>query len=58
MKHYCRVCGEEFSHGRAELGYSTCLEHGDSKYKFTVSIPYNKGPYQVISKKEIKDIGR
>ncbi len=27
-------------------------------HKFTVAPAYNKGPYMVISKKDIKDIGR
>jgi len=58
MKYYCKICGEEFSYKRAKLGYSTCLEHGEPQKMFTVSIPYNKGPYQLITKDNIKDIGR
>ena len=58
MKNYCKVCGEEFSYKRAKLGYSTCLEHGETQKIFTVSIPYNKGPYQIISRDNVKHIGR
>jgi hypothetical protein len=28
------------------------------KHNFTIAPAYNKGAYQVISKKDIKDIGR
>lgn len=58
MKNYCKVCGEEFSYKRAKLGYSTCLEHGETQKIFTVSIPYNKGPYQLITKSNVRDIGK
>jgi len=58
MKYYCKVCGDEFSYKRAKLGYTTCLQHGEAQKKFTVSIPYNKGPYQLISKENVKHIGR
>lgn len=30
----------------------------DISNKYTVSIPYNKGAYQVIPKNEVKDIGK
>lgn len=58
MDNLCKVCGEPFSLKRAELGYRTCLRHGEAAKAFTVSIPYNKGPYQLISKQNVKDIGR
>jgi len=58
MKYYCIVCEEEFSYKRAKLGYKTCLQHAESQKIFTVSIPYNKGPYQLISKDNVKYIGR
>ncbi len=47
-KPICMVCGEEFSPKRKELGYDTCLTHGNPKRKFTVAIPYTKGAYQLI----------
>ena len=58
MKNYCRVCGEEFSDKRAKLGYRTCLSHGEGQKPYTVSISYNKGPYQLITRDNIKSIGR
>jgi hypothetical protein len=58
MQHYCKVCGDEFSSKRAKLGYRTCLRHGDKPKSYTVSISYNKGPYQLITRDNIKSIGR
>ncbi len=55
---YCIVCGQEFSEKRAALGYDTCLLHGESERTFTVAPAYNKGAYQVISRQNVKDIGR
>jgi hypothetical protein len=55
---YCRVCGNEFSEKRATLGYETCLLHGETEREFTVAPAYNKGAYQVISRQNVKDIGR
>ena len=55
---YCRVCGNEFSEKRAALGYETCLLHGETEREFTVAPAYNKGAYQVISRQNVKDIGR
>lgn len=58
MQNYCKVCGDEFSDKRAKLGYRTCLKHGEPQKKFTVSISYNKGPYQLITRDNIKSIGK
>ena len=55
---YCIVCGEEFSEKRAALGYKTCLLHGETEREFTIAPAYNKGAYQVISRQNVKDIGR
>ena len=55
---YCIVCGEEFSKKRAALGYETCLRHGETEREFTIAPAYNKGAYQVISRQNVKDIGR
>ena len=55
---YCVVCAEEFSEKRAALGYTTCLKHGEPLKTFTVAPAYNKGAYQVITNKNVKDIGR
>jgi hypothetical protein len=58
MKHYCKVCGDEFSDKRAKLGYKTCLKHGELPKAYTISIPYNKGPYQLITPSGVKHIGK
>ena len=58
MEHLCKVCGEEFSERRAKLGYDTCLAHGAKPKNYTVSISYNKGPYQLITRDNIKSIGK
>ena len=55
---YCIVCGEKFSEKRAALGYETCLRHGETEREFTIAPAYNKGAYQVISRQNVKDIGR
>lgn len=52
------ICGEEFNEKRAALGYETCLLHGETEREFTIAPAYNKGAYQVISKQNVKDIGR
>lgn len=54
----CIVCGEEFSEKRAELGYQTCLEHGEAKKDFIVAPAFNKGGYQLISPDDIKSVGK
>lgn len=54
----CIICGEEYPDKRKQLGYNTCLEHAELKKEFTVSIPYNKGSYQLITLENIKYIGK
>ena len=51
-------CDNNVSDGRVKLGYTTCLECGSDVQTFTVAIAFNKGAYQLITKKNIKDIGR
>lgn len=54
----CVVCQKEFPKARSDLGYDTCLEHGEKPKQFTVAPAYNKGPLQLITRKYVKDIGR
>lgn len=54
----CSVCGEEFSEARARLGYTTCLQHGAKQKQYTVAPAFNKGAYQLITRREVIDIGR
>lgn len=60
QKEICTVpgCGEEIPNKRWDLGYRTCLKHGDGKKEFTVGIPYNKGGYQLIPQDAVRDMGR
>lgn len=43
---FCTKCGDEFNQRRYDLGYRTCLKHGDAKIKFPV-IPVTKSNYIV-----------
>ena len=48
----CWECGDLYPAGRAKLGYRTCLSCGDyhaRQVKWTVTIPYSKGAYQVVN---------
>lgn len=62
----CKECCEEFSDERKALGYTTCLECGESSAQAEahrrtsqVACLYNKGPYQYItSKEQTLDFGR
>ena len=65
MNPICIECGEDYNPKRAELGYRTCLDCGgkiadiEVARKARCSAPaYNKGAYQVIPRKEVKDIGK
>lgn len=54
---YCAKCGEGFPLGRAKLGYRTCLDCGDyhaRQVKWTVTIPYSKGAYQVVNPADLR----
>ena len=50
----CKVCGEPINPKRAELGYDTCLKHGESKKIYPIAPGYNKGAYQLVTHGEIK----
>lgn len=50
---FCVKCGDEFSKKRADLGYRTCLEHGEPLRKFLI-IPVNKSNYVVGNLEELK----
>lgn len=52
----CEVCGEPFPQARADLGYKTCLEHGAPRKDYLFGIPYNKGPYQLVSPDDVEDM--
>lgn len=54
----CVKCEEQYPDKRRELGYETCLKCGGKRKKYTVGIPYNKGGYQLITRKYIKDMGK
>lgn len=51
MRSICVVCGEVIlPKGRADLGYTTCLEHGDEKAKsrrFCI-VPLHKSNYVAV----------
>lgn len=55
----CNRCGDTYPPGRAALGYRTCLPCGDvaaREYRsanFTVTIPFSKGAYQVVSREDV-----
>lgn len=51
---FCIKCGDEFSERRAELGYKTCLEHGQAKINFPV-IPMTKSNYVCGSLADLKE---
>jgi hypothetical protein len=58
VENVCIICSELFSEERAKLGYNTCLKHGEKPKIFTTMVAYNKGPYQLVTKKYIKDAGK
>lgn len=51
-------CGNWVPEERVALGYHTCIECGSPKEEFTVAPAYNKGAYQLVSRRDVKDIGR
>lgn len=51
-------CEEEVDPARHALGYRTCIYCGSSNPTRTISIPYNKGAYQLITEEGLNDIGR
>ena len=55
MERCCRVCGDEVVCGRAELGYRTCLVHGDldaKARKFCV-VPMHKSNYVAVFDRDL-----
>lgn len=48
---FCRTCGEPFNPRRAELGYDTCLKHGEPKRVFTI-VPVPKSNYIIATSTE------
>lgn len=48
----CVECTDTYPDARRALGYRTCLSCGDhnaKQVKWTVTIPYSKGAYQVVN---------
>jgi len=51
----CRECGEPIAQGRADLGYRTCLVHGDldaKARKFCV-VPMHKSNYVAVFDRDL-----
>lgn len=42
-------CEEDVHPKRFELGFTTCIYCGSPEKKRTITIPYNKGSYQLIT---------
>lgn len=50
---YCRHCGDEITHARADLGYKLCLFCGeeaarDERSSWCIVQEYGKGAYQFV----------
>ena len=61
----CSLCRDKIPTARAKLGYSTCTSCGEEaaqrlaeQRKKQIAPAYNKGAYQVISKEDVKHIGK
>lgn len=55
----CKVCLEIIPRNRAKLGFTTCIEHGGTRNKYPVAIPYNKGGYQLVTpKSSLVELGK
>ena len=55
MERCCRVCGDGIAKGRTELGYRTCLVHGDldaKARKFCV-VPMHKSNYVAVFDRDL-----
>lgn len=48
---FCRTCGEPYAQARADLGYPTCLKHGDAKRTFAI-VPVPKSNYIIATSVE------
>jgi hypothetical protein len=55
MTNFCRVCGEDISIGRWELGYKFCLPCGDEVAKKVVRcvVPMHKSNYILVTDKTL-----
>lgn len=55
MPNFCRVCGEDISIGRWELGYKFCLPCGDEVAKKVVRcvVPVAKSNYVMVTDIEL-----
>jgi hypothetical protein len=55
MPNFCRVCGEDISIGRWELGYKFCLPCGDEVAKKVVRcvVPMHKSNYILVTDKTL-----
>ena len=51
-------CDNEVVEGRLKLGYTTCLACGSPTKQYTVAPAFAKGAYQLITRDNVKDIGR
>lgn len=58
--HVCVVegCPNEVPPKRHKLGYDKCIQHGERKKQYTVAPAFNKGGLQLITKRDVRDIGR
>ena len=54
----CIECQVEIPEARAKLGYVTCLEHGTKRMVFASAPAYNKGPYMLITQRQLKESGK
>lgn len=51
---FCIKCGGDFPQKRLDLGYKTCLKHGQTKINFPV-IPMTKSNYICGSMEDLKE---
>jgi len=49
-------CKEEVDPRRFAIGFTTCMWCGSPEPKRTISIPYNKGTYQLITKAGLEEM--
>jgi len=51
-------CEEDVNPKRFELGFTTCIYCGSPERKRTITIPYNKGAYQLITDDGLGELKR
>jgi len=49
-------CREDIDPRRYALGFKTCIWCGSDEPKRTISIPYNKGSYQLITEAGLDEL--